>query len=76
MPFDLLVCDDSSGITLIDHLEDDLSIDLWCSWARARLHVVYNAACCGVRPLAEGAGDATSLVSGAVDMLIVRLAIA
>ena len=76
MPCDLLVRDDSPGVTLVDHLEDDLAIDLWCIWAGACFDVMYDAAGCGVRPLAKRAGNATSLVSGAVEMLILRLATA
>lgn len=70
VPCDLLVGDDSRGVALVDHLVNELAVHLRRAWAGAGLDVVHYAACCSMRFLAKGAGNASSLVCGPIEMLI------
>lgn len=70
MPGNLLVGDDSRGVALVDHLVDELAVHLRRAWAGSGLDVVHYAACRSMRFLAKGAGNASSLVCGAIEMLI------
>lgn len=70
VPGDLLVGDDSRGVALVDHLVNELAVHLRRAWAGAGLDVVHYAACSSMRFLAKGAGNASGLVGGAIEMLI------
>lgn len=70
VPGDLLVGDDSRGVALVDHLVNELAVHLRRAWAGAGLDVVHYAACRSMRFLAEGTGNASGLVCGAIEMLM------